>query len=262
MIPAAQLPSSVSGRGTEGASPASSHADWKSYISRASSRAIILLPIGTCLSLAATSPALATTLAGTAEITLPGELTPIHNGASNTPYGVALPRDASCPGDTAHRGYHVFSYLVPRGVSPTVVSFKTGVPSRWFGYIADGAYFGAINTAEGTGQIVGLPTEFNWSRLTPQDLFGDRHTTATWEGGIACANVHGVVTNYWNTEVVFRANSTDTGGFTWSVATAAPAPNGFRRWMGITLLVVALALSAMAIWLSRRRSGEGQRVEH
>ena len=88
-------------------------------------------------------------------------------------------------------GYHVFSYLVPEGVSPGSVNFKTGHASKWFGYIAYGAYYGAVNTAESTGQIVALPSQFTWTRLTPKDLFPNGEKSATWEGGIACADTHG-----------------------------------------------------------------------
>lgn len=226
--------------------------------------AILALVTAGWLSILTASEALAAAPAGLAEITLPGQLTPLDSGGSATPYGVALPPGASCPGDTAHRGYHVFSYLVPRGVSPTVVSFKTGVPSQWFGYISDGAYYGASNTAENTGEIVGLPTEFTWSRLTEQDLFQHGDTMATWEGGIACANIDGVVTNYWNTEIVFKASAHDPGGFTWSVAKpvvlAASAPKGSGLWIAIVLLVVALALSGLALGFRHRRSGQRQNV--
>ena len=117
------------------------------------------------------SPAAADVPAGTAVITVAAELTPLNLGGSATPYGVLLPSGASCPGDTAHDGYLVYSYLVPAGVSPTAVSFKTGDPSKYYGYISQGSYYGAVNTAEDTGEIVGIPPEFTWSRLTPADLF-------------------------------------------------------------------------------------------
>lgn len=214
------------------------------------------------MALATTAQALPTASGGTAEIAQPGLLTPLKSGGSSTPYGVVLPQGASCPGDTAHKGYHVFSYLVPKGVAPTVVSFKTGVPSRWFGYIADGAYYGAINTAENTGEIVGLPTEFTWSRLTPQDLFRQGQEVATWEGGIACASIDGVVTNFWNSEIVFKADPTDPGGFTWSVAMpkSLADPKHSAPWVAIALILVALALSVIAIGLRHSRSGERQHV--
>ena len=48
----------------------------------------------------------------------------------------------------------------PTWIGPSTVNFKTGIPDRYFGFIAEGAYFGAVNTAAETGQIVTLPPEF------------------------------------------------------------------------------------------------------
>jgi hypothetical protein len=214
-----------------------------------------LLPMAVLLALM-TSPSVAgaAVTASTEVITHPGQLNPLGSGGSATPYGVVLPSGASCPGDTAHDGYHVFSYLVPEGVSPTAVSFKTGDPSRWFGYIANGAYFGAINTAEDTGAIVALPDDFTWSRLTPQDLFAKGTSSATWEGGIACADVHGNVTDYWNSQIVFTASSADSGGFTWRVVQAAtPASSNVGLWVGVVLGLLAISFAVVAVVLGRRR---------
>ena len=211
------------------------------------------------LSVLTSPPAFGTVPAGAAEITVPGQLTPLHSGGSATPYGVALPQGARCPGDSAHKGYHVFSYLVPKAVSPGTVRF-TDLPQQGLGYFADGTYVGAINTAEYTGQIVGLPTEFTWSRLTPHLLFSSGETTATWEGGIACADSKGVITNYWNTQIVFTASKTDAGGFTWSVAKAvdvSPPSSHVGLWVGIALVVVALVLSGFVIVFRRRPVIEG-----
>jgi hypothetical protein len=189
-------------------------------------------------------------------IARPGTSTPLGSGGSATPYGVVLPAGASCPGDTAHDGDHVYSYLVPKGASPTDVSFKTGIPSRWFGYIAEGAYYGAVNTAESTGQIVGLPTSFTWARLTASDLFPGGARTATWEGGIACADTHGVVTDYWNSEIRFTADASDPGGFTWVVVAqgqvAVTSSSNLGLWVGLGLLVVASGATAYALMLRRR----------
>jgi hypothetical protein len=202
--------------------------------------------------LLAPSTANAVATAGTEVITHPGQLAPLSSGGSATPYGVLLPSGASCPGDTAHQSYHVFSYLVPTGVAPTAVSFKTGLPSKYFGYIAEGAYFGAVNTAEGTGQIVGLPSSFTWSRLTPQDLFANGAKTATWEGGIACADTHGVVTNYWNSDIVFAADAADPGGFTWKVTAPPASSSSIGLWVGVALIGVAIVFGTAALVLRRR----------
>ena len=205
---------------------------------------------------AAPSPAGATTTSAEL-ITVPGTTTPLRSGGSATTYGVALPAGAACPGDTAHDGYLVYSYLVPAGASPTEVSFRTGLPSRWFGYIADGSYFGAVNTAESTGQIVGLPTSFTWTRLTPHDLFVDGARTATWNGGIACANSHGMVTDIWNSTIVFTADPSDPGGFTWRVtgSTHLASPSHTSVYVGIGLLVLASGAAAFALASRRRRHG-------
>src|ERR1700683_5328560 len=178
------------------------------------------------------SPAAADVTAGTEVITGADELAPLDSGGSATPYGVLLPSGASCPGDTAHDGYLVYSYLVPAGVPPTAVSFKMGDTSKYYGYISECSYYGAINTAENTGEIVGLPPEFTWSRLTPADLFPQGAKTATWDGGIACANTHGVVTTYWNSEIVFEASAKDPGGFTWRVVHPATTSNNTGLWLG------------------------------
>jgi hypothetical protein len=197
----------------------------------------------------------ASAVAGVAEITRPGSTAPLRSGGSQTPYGVLLPQGARCPGDTAHHDYHVFSYLIRRGIQPTSVSFAGVLPSRGFGFIADGAYYGAINTVENTGQVAELP-EFTWSRLTPRGLFTKGETTAAWEGGIACANEHGVVTDYWNTEVVFKADPTDPGGFTWAVDRddTQPSPSGQVPWLVIAIPVAAVVLVLVAFALNRRRS--------
>ncbi len=197
--------------------------------------------------------------AGTATIIQPDSLTPLDSGGSATPYGVALPPGASCPGDTAHQGYRVDSYLVPKGQTPTEVNFKKGVPSRWFGYIAEGSYYGAVNTAENTGQVMALP-EFTWTRLSSYlgDLFPRGATRATWEGGIVCVTTNGAVTNYWNSQIVFTRSATDPGGFTWRVV-ANPPLTANRTWLtaGIVLLVLAALFGAVAIGLSRRRDSDG-----
>jgi len=192
--------------------------------------------------------------AGAEVLVTPGTTRALASGGSSTPYGVALPPGASCPGDTAHHGYLVYSYLVPQGSSPTAVSFRSGTPSRWYGYISDGAYYGAVNTAETTGQVTALPTSFDWTRLTPQMLFAHGAHSATWNGGIACADTHGNVTTYWNSTLVFTADAADPHGFTWKVVDQGAVPTSFPvgLWVGIVLLVVAAGAAAYALRLRRR----------
>ncbi|HXW33239.1 MAG TPA: hypothetical protein VEJ87_01590 [Acidimicrobiales bacterium] len=206
---------------------------------------------------------------GKAEITQPGSDAPLNSGGSATQYGVLLPAGAACSGDTQHKQYHIDSYLFPKNVLPTSVSFKTGQPAQLgsdgqFGFISDGQYVGALNTAPFTGAVVGLPQSYTWTRLTPKDLFTEGKNTSTWNAGIACATPGGVVTNYWNTEIVFKASSSDPGGFTWSVTKADATSPGFSLPVGVWLLIAAAVLALVAIILSRRqgKKNTGQHNGH
>lgn len=203
--------------------------------------------------------------AGTAQITQAGLTTPLNSGGSATDFSVILPQGAKCPGDTAHDGYHVFSYLVPHGVSPTQVSFKGIVPSKYFGFIALGEYyFGAADTAPYTGLVVNIPSFFVFSRLTPAELFAAADKRASWQGGIACVDVKGHVTNYWATSFVFTASSSDPGGFTWAVAdpgrdVVAPS-SGFPTWLILVLVGAIFVAAGFVFWLGQRSSPRRPKV--
>jgi hypothetical protein len=199
------------------------------------------------------SAAGAAPVAGTESITQPGELTPLNSGGSATLYGIALPAGASCPGDTAHHGYHVFSYLEPSSTSVGSISFKTGLPQRGLGLIAYGRYFGAVNTAEETGAITAIPLDFTWTRVTTKDLFPNGQKSSTWNAGIACANADGSVTNYWNSQIVFTASSSDLRGFTWRVVSDPSLGSSHKwLWLGMVLIVLSIGLATLAVFLSRR----------
>jgi hypothetical protein len=208
--------------------------------------------------LAATSVPAGAVTSATAVITVPGTDTPIHGGASTTPFSVVIPASAACPGDTEHDGYHVFTYLVPKGVSPTSVSFRTGQPSRYLGFFSYGSYVGAINTAVSSGQVVSLPPSFSWTRLPADELFAGGARSATWEGGIACADIHGAVTTTWNAEFVFTASTSDPHGFTWRVVQSATVPGRSTLSVGVILIILAVVFGVIAVVLSlRSRSARG-----
>ena len=105
-----------------------------------------------------------------------------------------------CTGDTATDGYHVFSYLVPQGTSVSGLTFTTH-PSEGLGLVNNaGTYYGAVNTALGTGEIVSIPTNLQWGPLVSVDhvalstlLYSGSGATASgvWETGIACADSSG-----------------------------------------------------------------------
>jgi hypothetical protein len=182
--------------------------------------AMVLLMAG-AWSLYLATAASASTLNGSATITDPAN-NPLASGGSATSFTVSLPAQAACTGDTASGGYHVFSYLVPQGTSPTSVSFSTEDPSTGYGFFSSsGTYYGAANTAVTTGQIIGIP-EFQWGPAVQSDSLLSTLLAGggVWEAGIACANSSGVVTDYWNTEITFTASSSDPGGFVWATTAA------------------------------------------
>ena len=188
----------------------------------------------TVLSVAESTTASASTLNGVATIANPVTLAADTSGGSNTQFTVSLPAGASCDGDSASDGYYVYSYLVPEGTNVSSLTFKH-VPSGGYGFVSpSGTYYGPINTAIGTGQVNTIPGDLEFGPLVSDDgialstlLYTGSGTTASgvWEAGIACANGNdnGVLTDNWNTEVTFAANSSDPNGFVW---TAVPGPSG------------------------------------
>ena len=177
------------------------------------------------LALAGATPASASTLNGIAALASPGTSTPLTSGGSEAPFTVSLPAQAACDGDTATHGYHVYSYLVPQGTALSGVTFES-FPSVGFGIVDNtGTYYGPVNTAIGTGQIVSIPNNFEWGPLVSdggvtlaQLLYtgSGKKATGVWETGLACANSSGTLVDNWNIQVSFLASATDPNGFTWT----------------------------------------------
>ncbi len=220
---------------------------------------LVLSGVALAVLVVAQSVAGAAVTAGTAIITQPGQTKPLDSGGSATEYGVELPGGAKCPGDTAHDGYRVYSYLIPKGVSLPSLTVRGETPFRgqaghpYFGFIAFGAEYEAINTDDNTGEIATLPWEFTWSRLTPADLFPKGEKSAVWNGGIACATADGVVTDYWNTEIEFTVSSSDSGGFTWRVLDPQPSSVNWGVRISIALIVLGVAFAVIALLFGLRQ---------
>jgi hypothetical protein len=193
------------------------------------------------LTAAGVTPAGASTLDGTATIANPGNDKALTSGGSDTYFTLNLPAQAHCDGDSATEGYFVFSYLVKEGTNPAGVSFRTGVPGDGYGlFTPPHSYWGAVDTAAATktdpGQIIGIPNNLEFGPLVSALklpiktlLYASGNKTGVWEAGVACEK-NGGVTDYWNTEVTFTANSSDPNGFVWSAkagACKADATEGF-----------------------------------
>lgn len=212
--------------------------------------------VGLLVLCAAPANASASTLGGTATITDTSGNT-LASGGSTTLFSVSLPAQAACSGDTASDGYHVFSYLVPQGTSPTTVSFSSGDPSTGYGFFSStGTYYGAANTAPTTGDVISIP-DFEWGpAVTNYSLLSallyNGGTSGVWEGGIACANSSGAVTDYWNTEITFTASQSDPGGFVWAAVPGVPSSTPqVPRAMALPL--AGIAIMGGGFWISRRR---------
>jgi hypothetical protein len=191
-----------------------------------------LLAAGSVLLFATPASATAVATVGAATIAAPGATAAavLPSGKVGTPFTVALPANAACPGDTAHSGYHVYSYLVPAGTNLAAVSF-VNFPSKGYGLVDQyGKYYGAINTAEKTGQIIGIPNDFEWGPLVTSDggripiaslVGGANH--GVWEAGIACADTHGVLAASWNTQVTFSESAHTASGLSWRATPGMPS---------------------------------------
>ena len=188
----------------------------------------LLASAGTvALGLAGAPPASAATLDATATITNPSNNQPLNSGGSTAVFGVDLPAQAACSGDTATDGYHVFSYLIPKGTTITGLRFSGGSASSGWGFADGNGYYGSANTAPTTGEIINIPSDFEWAWLLPLGETAsnlDGGSSATWDAGIACANSSGTLTDYWNNAVTFTANNSDPNKFVWTAENVPAAP--------------------------------------
>jgi len=200
-------------------------------------------------------PAAAGVAVGSAQI-IHGDGSALRSGGSQTTFSVALPQGARCPGDsTKSPWYRAYSFMVPKGVDPASITFKGGYPDKGLGFINGGAYYGAINVARDTGQVIEIPTDFSIGRFSAADVLPNGANTATWSVGLACATNAGDLSNYWGTDMTFTAARSDPHGFTWTSARSGVSSGKSSSLSTGPLIVVgALAAALAALALRRRRS--------
>ncbi len=188
-----------------------------------------LLASCAALVVADAGPSAASTLNGVATTVNPSNGDFLASGGSDTPFTLSLPHIAACSGDTAHDGYNVWSYLVEKSakIGSTTFSGASG-PSQGYGlYDNTGTYYGPANTAINTGQVTQIP-DFEWGPAIAGDgilskILYTGKKSGIWEGGLACANSSGMLTDNWNVQFTFTKSTSDPNGFTWS---AVPGPEG------------------------------------
>jgi len=210
------------------------------------SRWAVLLPASCVLVALAAGTAGASTVDGVATVSPPGATTPLTSGGSQTQFGLTLPALAACDGDTATHGYHIYSYLVPEGTNLSSLTFGSH-PSTGYGlYESTGKYWGAVNTAVNTGQVIGVPNDFEWAELVTHAgamlstlLYTGSGSSATgvWEAGLACANSSGALADNWNIVVTFAADASDPNGFTWTAIASGSKAAAFTSAAGATFTV-------------------------
>jgi hypothetical protein len=191
--------------------------------------AAVLMGAGSiCLLTSTSASAAGAGLGGVATISIPDGTAPLTSGGSTDSFTVDLPASAACSGDTANDGFHVYSYLVPKGTDVTTLTFiGNNPPAQSFGFVNNaGVYYGPVNTAVTTGQVLTLPNNFQWAPLVTQDglLSTLLANGGVWEAGLLCSNTTGAVTDNWNTEVTFTASSSDPNGFVWATAAGTTPP--------------------------------------
>ena len=196
----------------------------------------------------------AAAVSGVAGITRPGSLTPLDSGGSETVYGVALPSGASCPVTPPTRAITSSATWSRKGVSPASVNFKRGRRTRDSATSPTASYYDAINTAEGTGEVVSLPPQFTWIRLTPAGALPQGPEVGHL-GGRHRLRQHRRRGDQL-LELPDRLHGQHLGSARLHLAGRGPAalgPSHKWLWIGVVLIVLSVALAALAVFLSRRR---------
>lgn len=221
----------------------------------------LLLGVVALVPLSLSAPALA---AGPVPVHEVG-LTP-REGGSATAFSVQLPAGASCPGDSAHDGYRVNSYMVPASLDPTEVTYDGAGPTPYAYdsyadfrqplYETNSNSFVAIQTADATtpgqpGAIINLP-EFDFAVYPP-----GRPPAGHYHLGIACTLLKQIVT-VWDTEIVISAAADDAAQIRWTaVGPAGDTTSADSNLPAATVVAAgAFAIAAIAgstLLIRRRR---------
>jgi hypothetical protein len=201
----------------------------------------------------ASSAFAAGTSAGNAVTTNPATNASISSGGSATSWTLNLPGHASCSGDSATQGYHVYSFIVPAATDVGTLTFNPSTGPSSGNPLVDstGSAYMAANTAVTTGQVIQIPT-FDFNLFATTDMGGTKLALppGDYKAGIACANTTGQGDKYWQTTFTFTANASDPNGEVWANRTTAADAGGNHLALPIGIAVVA---GAGFVVLRRRR---------
>ena len=233
-------------------------------------RAPILRAVAVALVAAVLFPTWRPPIAQAAALTGPGSAVVVtgegssahrNSGGSATPFSVALPHGATCPGDSADGGYRVQSFIVPATIDPATLIYTSIFPQGYHLYSLFDTYtrsFAQEQTAKadvkgGPGQIVNIPT-FDFKVIPPGSLQSGRYHI-----GIACTLLTKTV-RYWSVDIILTQSRADQpAGFTWRVADPPPEKHlSLLGGISIGVVIVAVVLGAVLV-LRRRRLAPGSR---
>lgn len=190
--------------------------------------------------------------AGKVTITQPASSARITRGGSSTPFTMRLPDNASCPGDSADDDYRVQSFLVPDGVDPGTVRYKSqgpDVPNAWAVYKVTTSAYIQEQTADAKemgdpGPILALPALFF-------GVFDGALLPGKYHMGVACS-LYNETVKYWATDIEFKADPGDEpAGVRWLLPGAEASSSGSPFMALIALAVVVVA--GGAIFVAARR---------
>jgi len=200
--------------------------------------------------------------AGIATVVDPRTGNPLNSGGSATLFALQLPPGAACAGDSAHKGYLLYSYVLSSTVNPATLTYKDGYPATGVDLIDQyGDPWVTKFTAVDTG-AVSVGSIFKWS------LYG--HDTAaikpgnSYNIGISCSQ-NFKTASYWNVGMRFLPSATDPAGFTWAVV--APVRGGHpSSSAGLDVVIgvlagIAVVAAGAAVLLRRGRDRHPQSAE-
>jgi hypothetical protein len=222
----------------------------------------VLLTLASVMAVHSVSAAPPGERAGDATITEGAdESRPLLHGGSATVFALRLTDAAACPGDSAHDGWRVQTFIVPASVDPATLEFDFRQPKTEGGlplYAASGSPYvqqptGANSAAGKPGIIQSLPG-FSYTRLSPTVL-----KPGDYRIGVACT-LDRVTGRYWDAKITVVAASDDSpAGLVWRVAGTPPSinnsdhPSNTGAYLGLAAIAV-LAIGALIVLRRRRRA--------
>ena len=181
----------------------------------------------------------------------------VQVGGSATVFGLDLPSDAACQGDSATHNYRVMSFLVPDGVDPGSLRYEELKPvgdGTWSLWEESTDPFVNALTNQSEGDEPGLITlpRFTFSVLLPGEM-----AAGDYRIGIACA-LDNETTRYWDTQFTTVTDATDAPAqFRWTatVEEAGSASEAdIARPLAAALIAIGVVVGAVTLVRGLRRN--------